>query len=81
MYQMPSRETVRISPSCHGNEVSVAMSHTLDQYCAKETVNQKEIDRLSENKVIQECLFCHGNRVSLAMVYSIDGYCHKGHVK
>ena len=53
----------------------------MDQYCAKETVNQKEIDRLPENKAIQESHFCHDNRVSLAMAHSIDGYLHKRHLK
>ena len=67
--------------SCHGNEVSVVMSHKMDQHCAKETANQKKFERPSENTVIQECPFCHGNRVSLAMAHSIDGYRHKGHVK
>ena len=80
IYQTPSKEAVRVSP-CHGHEASVVTSHTMDQYCAKETENQKEIDRLSENKVIQECPFCHGNSVSLAMAHRIDGYRHKGHVK
>ena len=81
MYQIPSKEAVRVSPCCHGNEVSVVTSHTMDQYCAKETVNQKEIDRLPENKVFQECPFCHGNRVSLAVAHRIDEYGHKGHLK
>ena len=81
MYQMPSKEAVRVSPCSYGNEVSVVTSHTMDQYCVKETVHEKEIDRLSENKVIQECPFYHGNSVSLAMAHSIDGYRHKGHVK
>ena len=53
----------------------------MDQHCAKETVNQKEIDRLSENKVIQECPFYHGNRASLAMTQNTGGYRHKQHVQ
>ena len=54
---MPNKEAVRVSLCCHGNEVSVVTSHTMDQHCAKETVNQKVIDRLSENKVVQQCPF------------------------
>ena len=50
----------------------------MDQYCTKETVNQNEIDRLSEKKPIQECPFCHDSRVSLAMAHRIGGYPHKG---
>ena len=72
MFQVPSKEAVRISPCCHGNEVSVIKSHTIEWHCAKETVSQKDIDGLLENKAIPKCLFCHGDRVSLAMAHSID---------
>ena len=57
MYQLPSKEAVRVSPCCHSNEVYAATSHKMDQYCAKQTVHQKELGKLSENKVIQKCPF------------------------
>ena len=79
MFQMPIKEAIRVSLCCHGNELSVVKIHTMEWYCAKETVNRKDIYRLLGNKVIQECSFCHGDRVSLAMAHSIDGYRHKGH--
>ena len=78
---MPTKEAVRVSPFCHGNEVSAEKSHTMEWYRAKENVNQKEIDRLLENKVIQECPLCHGDRVYSAMAHSINGYRHNGHTK
>ena len=53
----------------------------MEWYCAKETVNQIEIDGLIENKVIQECRLRHGDRTSLAMAHSIYGNCHNGHVQ
>ena len=57
MYQMSGKGAVKVSPCCHGNEVSVVMCHNMDQYCAKDTVYQKEVDRPSESKVIQVCPF------------------------